>query len=956
MTTVIKISEAQLPQLEKNMTPQDRELFNALTRRHALLEESLATLKADLKYLEQRADLVEAPAQPAVAVPPPLPPTWEENAPVTPPPISDFVRAEKPAEVPPLPPLPPPPEVTARAEEKPLGLEFQFGRWLARIGVVLALITLISFSTLAYEHFYKFMGPWSKLAILALVSGGLIAVGFWLERKFANLLVYGRTVAGGGLACLYYTLYGATYVRQLHVISSPLLGGFLLLGWSAWVLYLAEKRKSELLSVFAIALAYFSSAITPVGDFTMVANLILAATAVIFLLRNSWTGLSYLCLAGTYAGYLRQIVVYNGNIEVWFEFIHLHSFWPGATYLAGAWIIFTAGVFLATTPKFAAGKRMAFLCLNNGAFIGLLLVDANLSAFGHLGGILCTVGGLFLAASLAARITRSSESDLAGAYLTQGLALATGGIVIAYTGVTRGLLITIESVFLAAAGAYSRNIILRIGGGLSALLGSLFLVFEIGFENHYPWTLTFCGAVAMLANAWFARREFWREPREVANARFVWSSAFYTVLGLIVLLTGIVAQPNDNWVAPGLAIATLLLTLAVYLIPLFELPALSQGLLLIGQFIAFFPFDDQTHAPHWSPNIVAIITMFLVTRLPRQKLVRTSGWLQPLTLLYALAMVGFSYNAVHPHASEQTWMIVASLLSLVFLAYGAFTRSWQFIVSGQIFLAISVYTFLTPPGFNFAWTWWSAAFPPATVFLTAWLARRWLPSLLGVSDVTRETLHWVARLYQSVAIGLLIRWVFGVVPSDDVTFTLFALGTGAMLWNLIWPSSYGVRTSFVLSAVGVVNYFASHNIDAAIAFTWPNAFGFLLFLAQPALLRRWGRELVTEAESWAVILLSTAMAWFFVSTSILAANSTNLTLGWALFAIALVLIGFAANERRQRWCGLVVLAAAIVRVGVHDFWLFSDVSRVLTFFVLTVVCLGLSFLYYKFADRLKEWL
>ena len=105
-----------------------------------------------------------------------------------------------------------------------------------------------------------------------------------------------------------------------------------------------------------------------------------------------------------------------------------------------------------------------------------------------------------------------------------------------------------------------------------------------------------------------------------------------------------------------------------------------------------------------------------------------------------------------------------------------------------------------------------------------------------------------------------------------------------------------------------------------------------------------------------MILISAAMSWFFVSTSIIAMNSTNLTLGWALFAIVLVVIGFAANERRQRWCGLVILAASIVRVGVHDFWLFSDVYRVLTFFVLTVICLGLSFLYYKFADRLKEWL
>ncbi len=85
-------------------------------------------------------------------------------------------------------------------------------------------------------------------------------------------------------------------------------------------------------------------------------------------------------------------------------------------------------------------------------------------------------------------------------------------------------------------------------------------------------------------------------------------------------------------------------------------------------------------------------------------------------------------------------------------------------------------------------------------------------------------------------------------------------------------------------------------------------------------------------------------------------RSHNLTLGWALFALGLTVVGFAANERRQRWCGLGILVAAFIRVAVHDFWVFSDLMKVLTFLALTVICLGLSFLYYKFAERLKEWL
>jgi len=944
------------------MTAQDRELFQALTRRHEQLERSVALLKSDLDYFRARLESPEV--LPAAPVLPPLPVVSEQTAPVISPVTTEAFVPEPEAPVAPEVSLPPPLPATSEAaamdEDSSLRREFQFGRWLARIGVVFALITVISFSLYVHEDLYKYLGPWGKLAVLAAVSIGFIAGGFRLERNSSRMIVYARTLAGGGLACLYYTLYGATYVDQLHVNPSPLFGAFLLLAWSGWVLWLAEKRKSELLSVFAIALAYFSSAITPVGGFTMAANLILALTAVIFLVRNAWTGLSYLCLIGTYAGFFRQIVTNDSADPFAFDFIHVVAFWPLAIYLAGAWLIFTAGIFFATTPAFAAGKRMAFLCLNNGAFAGLLLVAAQLAGYDHVGGILGASGAAFLAAYGLARQTRPTETDLAGAYLMQGLALATGGIAIAYTGVTRGLLITTESVFLAAAGAYSRNLILRIAGCVSAVLGVFYLMVEIGEGRHYPWVLTLGGALAMLVNAWLARRDFWNEPRE--TARLVFSSGLYVLLALALLAFGICWHAPDAWVAPELALAALVLTFAVYLVPLFELPPLSQLLLVLAQLFAFVPpLTDNTEtffpSPEWSHDLVALATMILVTWWPRQKMVRTAVWLQPLLFVYALAMVAFGYNAIHPHVVAQTWMIGASLLSLVFLGYGIWSRVWSFALAGQIFLALSVATFLDLPDAarNFPWTWWAAAMPPLAVFFTGWVAQAWLPRFVGADELSRASLRMVGRVYQSIAIGLAVRWIFGVVPDADQTLAFFGVGTALLLANTRWPSAFGARAAFVFDIVGALNYLGLPMAGDLHPFTWPDMTGFVLFLAQPAILRRWGPALLSEVEDWAVVLASSAMTWLFVSNGVAAMESHNLTLAWALFAVALIAIGFVANERRQRWCGLAILVAAMVRVGVYDFWRFSDLYKVLTFFVLTVICLGLSFLYYKFADKVKEW-
>jgi hypothetical protein len=926
----------------------NQELFLDLKRSHERLEVDVAELKTDLLELRSRW---EKPEEGAVLPPLPLPIVKEEEPPPLPPKMPPLPVQET-REVPNSPP----------AFEGP-GFELQFGRWLARIGVVFALFTLIFFSVLVHDTLYKHLGPWSKLTVLALVSSGLVAAGLRMEKRDPKLLVYGRTLAGGGLACLYYTLYGATYVPQLHVISSPLLGGFLLLAWSAAVLGLAKKRQSELLSIFAISLAYFSSVITPGNGFTMGTNLLLALTAVIFLVRNGWTGLPYLCLVGTYAGFLRQAVVYRGPLD--FQWSGSLLFWPSAVYLTGAWVIFTTAILLSRMEGFAAGKRMAFLCLNNGAWAGLLIVASQLGTFGHLGGTLGTTGGVLLGAYLLARVQRNDAGEIAEAYLAQGLLLGTAGVVIAYSGMTRGLLSTVESVFLVAAGAYSRNLILRIAGAASALLSAAFLANELIHTDKFPWVLTFGGALALLANAWLARRELWREPREIAAARTVGPVAFYVMLALSLLAVGVFSHAPVDWIAPDLALIALGLAATIYIVPLFELPPLSQALLVLAQVIAFVPPLGGAPAsqglslgsfaePLWSRNVVALVTMILVTWWPRQKLVRTMGWFQPLSAVYALAMVAFCSDTIQPHASEQTWMVAAALLSLVFLAYGAWSRLWTFMAAGQILLGLSIFTFLNRT--FFPWSWWAAAIPIGVVFGMGWGLRELFPRRFVKDETSRQTLRVVARVYQSIATGLLVRWVFGIAPEAEITLVLSVIGTAFVAGGIFWRSGYGIRSGLVLGLVGICHYVMAPADSGLYPFTWMDAGAFASFLAQPALLRRWGRELITPAESWATIMISSAATWLFISNAIAATGSPNLTLGWTLVAVTLIILGFVAHERRQRWCGLAILVAAFVRVAVHDFWIFSDLLKVLTFLVLTVICLGLSFLYYKFGDRLKNWL
>jgi uncharacterized membrane protein len=190
--------------------------------------------------------------------------------------------------------------------------------WLVRIGIVMLLTGLAWLGYCAYENFIIKTGPVGKLTMLYAVSGVLLGAGAWLQRKQETESVknYAQVLLAGGLAAVYFTTYAAHYVTALKVIQSAVLDGVLLLGWAACVVWLADRKRSEVLALFAIGLAYYTAAITNVGLFTLYSNLVLTVASVFFLVRNRWTTLSYGSLMATYAGFAFRRF-YNNGAWLW---------------------------------------------------------------------------------------------------------------------------------------------------------------------------------------------------------------------------------------------------------------------------------------------------------------------------------------------------------------------------------------------------------------------------------------------------------------------------------------------------------------------------------------------------------------------------------------------------------------------------------------------------------------
>ncbi|HEV3273064.1 MAG TPA: DUF2339 domain-containing protein [Candidatus Methylacidiphilales bacterium] len=919
------------------MTPEDRDLLLSLRHQQADLRHTLERLTAQLDALEARAGLAAPEASENF---PPLPPLPIEAAlPPIPPPMA--------APVPEV-PLPPIPLAPAPPTPKP-SFEFQFGRWLTRIGALFGVIALALI--FALPKVQALLGHAGLLALSAAAGLGVVILGERLERKGAASRFFGCTIAAMALAWLYLTACAACYYEPLRVIHSPLAASLVLLLWPIYVLLLAERKNSQAFAFFAVLFAYVGTAVNPVGHFMMGADLILALTSAVFLLRRGWAAVSYVSLAGTYYALFHRLVVDESG-EFVFDTSRALHFAPYAAYLVIAWLIFTTATILATAPGFRGGKRLAFLSLNNGALAGLLALAAYIAGYdaGACGWTLLDAGLVFLVTSRFAGFAEIDPVDVMGAYAAQGLALVTAGIIVVYTGITRGVLLLIETFFLGVAGAFSGDRILTVSTYVSSFFATLFLIWEIAVNAHHPWLLGFGGAAVMLINAWSSRGEVRHSPK--ARSTVVVSTSCYCVMAAGLIYAALCTDLNASTLPPALALAAVALTFSIYYVSLFELPPIAQTLLIAAQALVLFPAETGEELPWWSTFWVAAVTLLLVTWWSRQRVTRSGSWTVALTFLYALALAGLAHQTVRPYLDAQGWIVGASLLSIAFLVYGAFARVWAVAAIGQIFLALALHHFFFPPDRNvFPWAWWAAALPVVVLFSTARAAHEWLRLFTEIPDSRRKPLRLLAYGYQLLALAGLVRWVFAIVPDWDQVAVFLFLGTLVLSTSVRQSSAFGVRCSFVLSILGMWLYLDNLQAHAHAMAHWLNALAMLLFLAQTALLRHEGKSLATTLESWALIIFSVATSWIFVSAWVWTRLSPGyLTLGWALFALFLFLFGLFVRERRLRWCGMAVILAAILRVGCCDMWSFSLGYRVLTFIALALITLAIGYILLRRAD------
>ena len=119
----------------------------------------------------------------------------------------------------------------------------------------------------------------------------------------------------------------------------------------------------------------------------------------------------------------------------------------------------------------------------------------------------------------------------------------------------------------------------------------------------------------------------------------------------------------------------------------------------------------------------------------------------------------------------------------------------------------------------------------------------------------------------------------------------------------------------------------------------------------------------TENHAWSaaieeLIRLALAIAATALVTLLVAkrAPSNLITMGWGLEGTALLIVGFAARERALRLAGLALLFLCILKLFLYDLRALEALGRIISFVVLGLVLLGVSWTYTRYKEQIRKLL
>jgi uncharacterized membrane protein len=864
-----------------------------------------------------------------------------------------------------------------------LSLEETLGtNWLNKVGVIILVIGVALF--LIYE--LRELGAGGKVFVGFAVGTAMLGPGIFFETR-ERWRILARAGMGGGWALLYFTTYAMNHVQATRVLESESIDFVLLLIVAAAMVAHTLRYHSQVVTGLAFLLAFTTINISHGTVTSLLASAILALALAAVVGRRRWFELEVVSILAVFLNHyywLRPIIEPMGD--------HHHPF-PELTastaLLISYWLIFRFSyIFRRIDIRNEENVSTVAALLNTFLFHYVIKYQSARPELAFW--FLLSVGTVEM---VLGQLPITRRRRIAFVILTTiGATLLIAAFPFRYTGGRLSVLWLMEAEALFLAGVFSREIVFRWLGMLAELVVAWQIVFMDtwhlsdardlkGVDFSDPRMALICGMAALVfyANAhWVPRR--WPDLLKTDFEKTCVRYQSY-VAGLVAVV-GIWAMFTEPWQAVGWTAMALVLAIAGSLLKIEELSAQANVFALLGFFrlvavnfavveVLYFDLRAVTTIS------IAIALLYLCSRWighpERVKAVRIPEaytwvatfvvalllWYQlwPTSVALGWALVGLilfqlGFERASTSLRFQGYLLfIASFFRLFFVNFNAagppgewsprvyttiplallfYFVYWRLQVSPQRFLDrdgrmkaaelhcyLGTVTMAAVMRFELDLDWVAAAWA-GLIFIFALIAWRYSRRiflhqglLLGVAVFSRTILH---NFYERSYFPPPSLW-YGRFATVGTTLVLLFLSLlVAFKLKLPETEAQGAKKGKIRRILGS---FSRHPEQA-------------LFFA-------------------AFILLT-----FFLYLEMQPHGMT--TVAWGGEAVAVFLFALAVKERSFRLSALGLLLICVGKIVLVDVWGLTPRDRYLTFIVLGIALLSVSFLYTRYREVLRGYL
>ena len=862
--------------------------------------------------------------------------------------------------------------------ERPESWEMTVGTsWLNKIGVLVFIVGVALLVGYSFNH----VGPAGRVAIGFALSVGMLGSGIVLERRtaFRN---YAYGLVAGGWAGVYFTTFAMHDVPAARIIESDLLAVSLLSLVAAGMIAHSLRYRSQIVTSLAFVVAYTTLALSPVSGFSLAASVPLAVALLVVSQRLGWAGVSALGIVATYGAFALRGAIFP-------EVLNPHSALPYVM-LATYWLAFEAADITGLRSRAGAWTAgpvpVPMMALNATGFMGALILTVPPGHPAWLSVLLFTAGSAYVVSAVVrahllpgwnARHAMDEPFDTTHGATAIAAVLFAIAIDLRFAGNRETLALLLLAQLLVTAGFTLGDVWLRRMGSVGIAVAAAYAL-DPGGETGVgaldsSWPISSANAVLVLiAAACYGNREaLYRR-----DAQPVWVEPVFTWIAAALVSIVIMREldPAHQTLA-GLAVAVLLLEVgfrrskeyihqsyviggfASYgMLAAFLAPPTAAGMLATWG-VAPTSIDEWIVLPA-GVLLTAVAAWRLSSRADDAAVPGATIAAATAGAVSTALLMLFKWRVLPELLVAPAWAATGLALVAIGMRRSRPVQRWQ----GQAMVAIGgirvMQLLIAQPldsgelGAASALSI-STAVVIALIYATAWVTRR------AAAD-DQDPAAIVLPVLGTLALVLLQFYVvadLGRGPAWTATAAVL-LGFG------LWQGAADLRwQGYALLAFGA--WHTSQPVLAApdttsTAIAWLVGVIAIVYVCGLGV-RRMTRDADTAGEpnptenavGAAQLLGATTMLAMLILQEV---RPSMVTLALGLQGLGLMFAGLIARERVMRLSGLGLLLGCILKLFVYDLREREAMERIMSFVILGLFLLAISWTYTRYREQIRKFL